>query len=86
LGWAIPGVNQTAAADPVEVPNIAAALRVCVVVVALYNAARATDFVVADGGMNRSVTFYVAHVTQPENHGQVEYSEPGREHSKFYLG
>jgi len=85
LGWAIPSVNQTAAADPVEVLNIAAALRVCVVV-ALYNAAWATEFVVADGGMNRSVTFYVAHMTQPETRGQVDYSEPEREYSKFYLG
>jgi hypothetical protein len=74
LGWAIPRVDQTAAADLVEISDVAAALRVCVVVVVLYHVAWATDFVVADGGMNRSATFYATYVSKPENRGEVEYN------------
>jgi hypothetical protein len=29
---------------------------------------------------------FATHVTRPEKCSKVEYSEPGREHSKFYLG
>jgi hypothetical protein len=29
---------------------------------------------------------YATHEPKPENQGRMKYSEPGREHSKLYLG